>query len=478
MHFITQTQFYGYSYRTHRATAGDAPSHPRAPAAAAAAGGERERIDGGGAVGGLGFRVVGGGAGGSRPCSSTRQTRARAEHDMVRDSLQQLLLLLLAAAILSGGTTPAAGAHGQQIAPITALVRGWSSATSQGPWCDQSCILSNAAKLLTPNMSLEVDPFMQITDSVWPTVVTEGWWVPASGSGSAAAAVSIDAFGRPAPDPGRFPGSHTQGLGILCSILHGLRGTANNVGGLRCGADLVLGVPRSAVAAASPVLGAPHATAATIANRSNPLGSYYFSLNASAQGAAEYAQSLAQVMLAWRVDHVHVSSAGATWEPRWLPILRAFAVNFNRTAGNKRTLAIRGPGESTDPLLPGSELLDELRGLADSVAAGPPLWDTWPHVRSALILAKEEWRRVSHSSCGDQQPCARWDIGVLPIGRLGAVQGGNMTYPPWHAGSCTPVQLGCGDAVSAAPTVTHSVFIRARKTATHCAIETVLPDLC
>ena len=181
--------------------------------------------------------------------------------------------------------------------------------------------------------------------------------------------------------------------------------------------------------------------------------------NASAQGAAEYAQSLAQVMLAWRVDHVHVSSAGATWEPRWLPILRAFAVNFNRTAGNKRTLAIRGPGGSTDPLLSGSELLDELRGLADSVAAGPPLWDTWPHVRSALILAKEEWRRVSHSSCGDQQPCARWDIGVLPIGRLGAVQGGNMTYPPWHAGSCTPVQLGCGDAVSAAPTVIHAVSL-------------------
>jgi hypothetical protein len=366
--------------------------------------------------------------------------------------LVQLLLLAAAAESLLNVAGTAVGVHAQMpiAAEATTLVRGWSSSTSQGLWCDQTCLLSNAAKLLTPNMSLEVDPFMQITDSVWPTVVADGWWMP-SAPGAASA---IDAFGRPAPDPHRFPASGTKGLAAFCSALHGLRGTASKAGGLRCGVDLVLGVPRSAIAAASPVLHAGNATAATIANLSDPLDAHHFGINASAQGAPEYAQSLAQVMLTWRVDHVRVSTAGGVWTPRCLPTLRAFAVAFNRTSANKRTLAISGPSGSTvQPLLPGVELLSQLRALADSVAAGPPLWDTWPHLYSALSLAEDQWRRAPPQQSGgrcsgqQQQRCARWDIGALPIGRIGAVQDGNVSYPPWHAGSCTPAQLGCGDAV-------------------------------
>jgi hypothetical protein len=48
--------------------------------------------------------------------------------------------------------------------------------------------------------------------------------------------------------------------------------------------DLVLGVPRAAVAAASPVLGAA-TDAAAVANRSDPIGAHHFGLNASSPEA-------------------------------------------------------------------------------------------------------------------------------------------------------------------------------------------------
>jgi hypothetical protein len=149
------------------------------------------------------------------------------------------LVRLLSAAVVAGGHATLAP-HVQT--PLTLTVRGWSSSLSQGPWCGEECLLSNAAKLLQHNMSLEVDPFMQITESVWPTVIADGWWTPA-GTAGGDAAVSIDAYGRPVPASGRFPSSaaNGSGLGTLCSALHGLRGD-NNAGGLRCGADLVLGV--------------------------------------------------------------------------------------------------------------------------------------------------------------------------------------------------------------------------------------------
>lgn len=325
---------------------------------------------------------------------------------------------------------------------LPTLVRGWSSGLSQGPWCGEDCLVSSAAKLLEHNMSLEVDPFMQITESVWPTVIGTGWWVPGGLD-----VVKIDANGRPAPDPGRFPSSAKgRGLGALCNTLHGLRGD-NNAGGLRCGAELVLGVPRVAVTAGIQVLGEENVTVASVANHSDPLGPHFFGLNSSAPGAEAYARSLAQGMVHANVDHIQIVSGA--WAERWLPTVRAFAVEWNRTLQNKRTLAIGG-GLDDWCATPVQEyaLPSGLRRLADSVAAGPPIWDTWSHLSATLSQAKKEWRAVASLDCGEEL-CARLDIGVLPIGRIGAVHA-NQSYPPWHPGSCTPAQLGCGDA-SAAP---------------------------
>jgi len=122
-------------------------------------------------------------------------------------------------------------------------------------------------------------------------------------------------------------------------------------------------------------------------------------------------------------------------------------VGFNRTQQNKRTLAIGSRGLDVGVPLQDDSLLDGLLRLADSVAAGPPLWDSWAHLRAALSQAEQEWR----VDCGERQLCGRLDIGVLPIGRIGAVHG-NDSYPPWHPGSCTLAQLGCGDPSTAAHT--------------------------
>ena len=134
--------------------------------------------------------------------------------------LVQLLLLAAAAESLLNVAGTAVGVHAQMpiaAAEATTLVRGWSSSTSQGLWCDQTCLLSNAAKLLTPNMSLEVDPFMQITDSVWPTVVADGWWMPSEPG----AASAIDAFGcqrRTHTDSQRVTQRGSRRSAALCTV--------------------------------------------------------------------------------------------------------------------------------------------------------------------------------------------------------------------------------------------------------------------
>jgi hypothetical protein len=133
-------------------------------------------------------------------------------------------------------------------------------------------------------MSLEVDPFMHIVESVWPTMIGSGWWLPVAG-----ATVAIDDFGRALPAQARFPSaSPSVGLGPLCAALQSMR-SADGSAGLRCGVDLVLGVPRAAVATASPVLGAAM-DAAAVANRSDPIGAHHFGLNVSSPGAVPYGE--------------------------------------------------------------------------------------------------------------------------------------------------------------------------------------------
>jgi hypothetical protein len=357
---------------------------------------------------------------------------------------------------------------------IPTLVRGWASGSSQGAWCGESCLLDNAATLLSPNMSLEIDPFMQRTESVWPTVVAEGWWRPDSGGD-----VAVDTHGRAAPAPARFPHANDTttggGLTTLCAALFALRGAANHAQGLRCGADLVLAVPRAAVDTATPVLGAPaHVTAATVANQSDPIGEHHFALNSSAAGASQYAQSLARMLRGWGVVHVRV--VGGAQAERWLPALRAFVAAFNRTVAHpgsvdpqERTLAIGSEPSGVPEVVavahqagawkqppPPAEtgLLRSLLSLANSVAPGPPLWDTWPHLATALRSVVEFWRGQNETTLPDYcgvRLCARWDVGALPIGRLGArADSGNASYPPWPNGSCSPAQLGCGNASDAA----------------------------
>ena len=220
------------------------------------------------------------------------------------------------------------------------------------------------------------------------------------------------------------------------------------------GVDLVLGVPRASVTLRSPVLGASGATAATVANTSDPIGDHHFALNMSAFGAAAYAHSVARLLREWRVDHISV--VGGALAARWVSQLAAFAAGLNRSAPSPtpdsriELLIGTDAGPAVEPAPePGSALQRSLLSLVDSLAVGPPLWDTWWHLHTALERAERflpGWGPATASS-----PCARFDLGPLPIGRIGArADGGSASYPPWHPGSCTASQLGCGDALAAA----------------------------
>ncbi|MEO6314665.1 MAG: alpha-galactosidase, partial [Chitinophagaceae bacterium] len=113
--------------------------------------------------------------------------------------------------------------------------------------------------------------------------------------------LSMDKWGRLTPHPNKFPTAFNgKGFKPLGDYIHSK--------GLKFGIHLMRGIPRQAVWAKTPVLGAEGITADMIADTNSvcPWMNHMYGLNMSKPGAQAYLNSLLQLYVEWGVDFLKV----------------------------------------------------------------------------------------------------------------------------------------------------------------------------
>lgn len=113
--------------------------------------------------------------------------------------------------------------------------------------------------------------------------------------------LTMDQWGRLLPQPTKFPSAFGgKGFGPLAAYVHSL--------GLKFGIHVMRGIPRQAVWAKSPVLGADGITADMIADTGStcPWMNHMYGLDMTKPGAQAYLNSLLDLYASWGVDFIKV----------------------------------------------------------------------------------------------------------------------------------------------------------------------------
>jgi alpha-galactosidase len=152
------------------------------------------------------------------------------------------------------------------------------------------------------------------------------------------------------------------------------------------------------------VLGAPGATCASIADRTNvcPWNPDNFGIDMDAPGAQEYYDSLAAHFADWGVDFIKLDDV------LYPPVQTAEVAAFSRaidSTGRPMVLSL-SPGKQLS-----TAHLETLRTHAQLWRISDDLWDEWPQVREQFQRAAR-WAPL-------QQSGAWADADMLPFGRIG-----------------------------------------------------------
>lgn len=232
----------------------------------------------------------------------------------------------------------------------------------------------------------------------WDTVVVDiDWSDPTARSHgyNDDAPLAMDEHGRLIPDVGRFPSSAGgAGFAPLAERIHAL--------GLRFGIHTMRGIPRRAVAADSPVLGAD-ARASDIADPANACewNPDMVGLDHTHPAAQAYYDSTLALYASWGVDFIKADDM--LW-PYQAADIEAYARAIARTG---RPIELS--------LSPGRDLsltrLDHLRAHATMWRICDDLWDDWRDVE-ANFARFARWAPFASES--------GWPDGdMLPLGRIG-----------------------------------------------------------
>lgn len=232
----------------------------------------------------------------------------------------------------------------------TGGVRGWNSYDddASGPGINETRFLESCAY-----MSNTLLPFGYSL-----ATIDGGWYSP----------TDLDAFGRPIPNPTLFPSSAGgQGFAPLASKVHAL--------GLTFGVWSIRGIPRSAVAAKTPIWNSSYTAdqAARLDQNCSWDSMHYGVLNNEA-GRAYYA-SLAALWGGWGIQYVKIDCMiGDAHSPQhdgiYYEDLTAFATEF-KAAG----IAVStSPGASMNPS--NATYLAE-NSFAVAYRISQDLWDRW-----------------------------------------------------------------------------------------------------
>lgn len=272
--------------------------------------------------------------------------------------------------------------------PVPTPPRGWNSWDCYGTTVTEAEVLANARFLAE-----------HLLPHGWDTVVVDiAWYDPAAKAHGYNDGVpfTMDDHGRLVPDPVRFPSAAGgRGFGPLAEQVHAL--------GLRFGIHVMRGIPRQAVAASVPILGAGGATAADVADLTNVCewNPDNVGLDHGHPAAQAYYDSTAALYAQWGVDFLKVDDMLWPYQAADIEALsRAVA-----RSGRPMQLS----------LSPGRDMaltrLDHLREHAVMWRICDDLWDRWEDVE-ANFARFARW--APHAS-----PHGWPDGDMLPLGRIG-----------------------------------------------------------
>ncbi|UYZ62841.1 glycoside hydrolase family 27 protein [Hymenobacter weizhouensis] len=206
--------------------------------------------------------------------------------------------------------------------------------------------------------------------------------------------LTMDQWGRLLPQPRKFPSAQGQaGFKSLADYVHGQ--------GLKFGIHLMRGIPRQAVWAKTPVLGASGITADMIADTTSTCSwnNHMYGLNMAKPGAQEYLNSLFQLYAAWDVDFVKVDDLSRPYHAAEVEGYRKAI-----TQSGREMVFSLSPGET--PVAQAAHVAQH----GDMWRMADDFWDEWKAVLGMMAYARQ-WQGKDREG--------HWaDCDMLQIGRL------------------------------------------------------------
>jgi len=206
--------------------------------------------------------------------------------------------------------------------------------------------------------------------------------------------LTMDKWGRLMPQPTKFPSAFGgKGFKPLGDYVHSL--------GLKFGIHVMRGIPRQAVWAKSPVLGAKGITADMIADTTSKCDwmNHMYGLDMSKPGAQEYLNSILDLYASWGVDFIKVDDISR-------PYHKAEIEGYHKAiVHSKRPIVLSiSPGET-----PVKEA-DHVKQYANQWRMADDFWDSWKELLNMFAYARN-WQGIGGPG--------HWpDCDMLQIGKL------------------------------------------------------------
>ncbi|MEO5685332.1 MAG: glycoside hydrolase family 27 protein [Chitinophagaceae bacterium] len=214
--------------------------------------------------------------------------------------------------------------------------------------------------------------------------------------------LTMDKWGRLTPQPNKFPSAFGgKGFKPLSDYVHGQ--------GLKFGIHVMRGIPRQAVWAKTPVMGAPGITADMIADTSSvcPWMNHMYGLNMTKPGAQAYLNSILQLYAAWEVDFIKVDDLSR-------PYSNAEVEGYKKAidqSGRPMVLSL-SPGATPVAQAAHATQYSNMWRMADD------FWDNWKEILAMMNYAKQ-WEGIGGN--GHWPDCDMLQLGKLskrgPVGQ-------------------------------------------------------------
>jgi len=287
--------------------------------------------------------------------------------------------------------------HAQTTKVATTPPMGWNSYNSFGSAVHEDEVKTNA-DYVAKNLKQHGWQYV-VVDFLWsydnpPTSHIGNPYQKRLQDGSYIPWLTMDKWGRLLPQPTKFPSAFGgKGFKPLATYVHQL--------GLKFGIHVMRGIPRQAVWAKTPVLGAKGVTADMIADTNSKCDwmNHMYGLDMNKPGAQAYLNSLLDLYASWGVDFIKVDDISRPYHKEEIEGYRKAIVHCKRPI-----VLSTSPGET--PI----GAAEHVKQNANMWRMADDFWDNWKEVFHMFSYAKT-WE-------GQGGPGHWPDCDMLQIGKL------------------------------------------------------------